>query len=122
MMMIQQKCFPGTLDRNGEKKESIFWQFNSRKVVTQWLTRKKIPRTESLTIPTETRAAFAFVINSWTVSGFSEEHPGGTTGRVSWKLNFSYSQQYLAPHFSTINPAQREILKYYYKKMITPAP
>jgi hypothetical protein len=24
MMMIQQKCFLGTLDRNGEKKESIF--------------------------------------------------------------------------------------------------
>jgi hypothetical protein len=86
------------------------------KVVKRECTRKKIPRTESLTIPTDTRAAFAFIIKSWTVSGFSDEHPGGTTGRVSWKLNFSYSQQYLALHFSTINLAWREILKYYQEK------
>jgi hypothetical protein len=34
------------------------------KVVKREGTRKKIPRTESLTIPTDTRAAFAFIIKS----------------------------------------------------------
>ena len=42
-----------------------------------------LPRTESLTIPTDTRAAFAWIMKSWTVSGLSDEHPGGTTGRES---------------------------------------
>lgn len=44
---------------------------------------KRLPRTVSLTIPTEIRAAFPLTIKSCIVSGFSEEHPGGTTGRDS---------------------------------------
>lgn len=49
---------------------------------------KMLPRTVSLTIPTDTRAALAFIMNSCIVSGFSDEHPGGTTGRTSWKTRF----------------------------------
>lgn len=62
-----------------------YW-FASTVVKNQIPQKEKVPRTESLTIPTATRAAFALMIKSWTVSGFSDEHPGGTTGRVSWKL------------------------------------
>lgn len=47
-------------------------------------TTSTLPRTVSLTIPTDTRAAFALIIKSSTVSGFSDEHPGGKTGKLSW--------------------------------------
>jgi len=43
----------------------------------------ELPRTVSLTIPTDTRAALACTIKSRIVSGLSDEHPGGTTGRES---------------------------------------
>lgn len=43
----------------------------------------ELPRIVSLTIPTDTRAAFACAIKSLIVSGLSDEHPGGTTGRES---------------------------------------
>lgn len=34
-------------------------------------------------MPTDTRAAFALDMKSWIDSGFSVEHPGGTTGKES---------------------------------------
>ena len=48
---------------------------------------EKLPRIASLTIPTDTREAFAFIIKSWIVSGLSGKHPGGTTGRESLEEN-----------------------------------
>lgn len=42
-----------------------------------------LPRVVSLTIPTDTSAAFALMIKSLIVSGLSDTHPGGTTGRES---------------------------------------
>ena len=53
--------------RLGKHKEQKCWQL--------------LP--ESLTMPTDTRAAFALDIKSLIDSGFSVEHPGGTTGRES---------------------------------------
>lgn len=44
---------------------------------------EKLPSTVSLIIPTELRAAFAFSMKSRIVSGFSDEQPGGSTGRAS---------------------------------------
>lgn len=37
----------------------------------------------SLIIPTDIRAAFASLMNSWMLVS-SSEHPGGTTGKESW--------------------------------------
>lgn len=42
-----------------------------------------LPSTESLIIPTETRAAFPFTMKSCVSSCLSAEHPGGTTGKDS---------------------------------------
>lgn len=58
--------------------------------VARQCTRYNLPRSVSLTIPTETRAALALARKSWIVSGFSDEHPGGTTGRESWKETKDY--------------------------------
>lgn len=44
---------------------------------------KLLPGTVSLIIPTELRAALPFSMKSSIVSGLSDEHPGGTTGRGS---------------------------------------
>lgn len=50
--------------------------------------KNELPRMVSLTIPTDIRAAFACIIKPLIVSGLSEKHPGGTTGRVSCKVYF----------------------------------
>lgn len=47
------------------------------------MANKLLPRTESLIIPTDTSAAFPFMMKSCIVSGFSAEHPGGTTAKAS---------------------------------------
>lgn len=88
---LQNNCMLSLQDFKKQEVDNKWENFIFSSTKLWWKNiDEKLPRTVSLTIPTDTRAAFALIINSSMVSGFSDKHPGGTTGKSSWKLNLSY--------------------------------